>query len=215
MDEPAGGELRPVPSFFPPWKPWGAASDPEGRSGWTDHLERPVGLFDREGREIDALTYDDLWHDQSYRDVAHDVAYPTMMSVLTAWVGIPIPACMFSTAVYRLGEDRYVTVSETDTQEQALWVHELALDAVRLGVELRDGALMPSRLREINPGTPDTVCRCPGMDNGWGRRRDDWWVKTDLCLLHWSPMPMLRRNKDNQDDHHGGQDDAPVDPGVL
>lgn len=44
---------------------------------------------------------------------------------------------------------------------------------------------------DINPGTPDTPCTCPSMDNGRGRRTDERWVIVEGCPLHWPTAELV------------------------
>lgn len=124
-----------------------------GSAGTSRRLERParwarkrgssggrnsIGIVfrDRQGNEIDVMTWSDRFQDLDYRIIRDDVVVPTCLQVRTVWEGIDdLAGCMFATGVNRLFlEGRwsgFVTFAETPTESDARHVHERIVTAIR------------------------------------------------------------------------------------
>jgi hypothetical protein len=91
---------------------------------------------DREGNQIDVLTWGVRFEDLDYRIVRDDVVMPTRLRVRTVWEGIDEPdACMFATGVQRLQDggswSKFVTFAKTRTEQDALHAHQRIVAAIR------------------------------------------------------------------------------------
>lgn len=91
---------------------------------------------DREGVEIDVLTWATFFEDLNYRVLKDELVVPTTLHVRTVWQGIDdVVGCMFATGVDRVDPSGcwsgFATIAETSTEDQALGIHDRVVTAIQ------------------------------------------------------------------------------------